>query len=268
VAEGWWVYGVVAAGRGLPDGMPGVAQDAPELVESGDLAAVASRVPLDEFAGDALKDNLNDIEWLERVARSHEAVLDRTLAGGAVVPMRVCTIYRGRRQVREMLDDLAGTFGEALERLAGRAEWGVKAVADRARFERHARESSDAARALAAEVERKPEGAAYLARKKLAALVRDEADALIGDAVRDGHARLDDAAIASVLLPAQNRQLSGHEGEMVLNAAYLLDQTCMEPFGRVLLELEAEYGAAGLRFELTGPWPAYHFVAAEMEAVR
>jgi hypothetical protein len=257
--DGWWVYCVVAAERELPEGLTGVAGGEPRLVPAGRLAALVSRVPLDEFGEGPLRENLNDLAWLERTVRAHEAVVDSMLAGGAVVPMRVCTIYRDDAQVREMLEGRAAVLHEALDRLAGRAEWGVKVVADRARLERHARERSDAARALAEEAATKPEGGAYLARKKLAALVRDEAELVLNDAVREMHARLGEWAAGSVVLPAQNRELAGYEGEMVFNGAYLVDDDRLEPFAAVLDEMRAHHAPLGLGFDLTGPWPAYNF---------
>ena len=32
-------------------------------------------------------------------------------------------------------------------------------------------------------------------------------------------------------------------------------------FKRTLAELDAEFAARGFAYELTGPWPAYHFVS-------
>jgi hypothetical protein len=264
--EAWWVYCVVRAGRPLPDGLTGVDPDAPApaLVAAGDLAAVASRVPLAEFGEAPLRENLNDLGWLERVARAHDAVLSRLLGDGALVPLRVCTIYRDEGQVEAMLAERSAELDAALARLDGKAEWGVKAVADRQVLEEAARDQSVDARALASEIDTGPEGGAYLARKKLAALVREEANRLVADALREAHARLGEWADASVVLPAQNRELSGHRGEMVLNAAYLVDERRTDSFGAALGAIDLP----GLAFELTGPWPAYNFVDAPAEALR
>jgi hypothetical protein len=265
--DGLWVYCVVPAGRELPDGLEGVAPGAPpQLVSGGELAALVSRVPLSEFGEQALRENLNDLGWLERMARTHEAVLERVLAGGEVVPLRVCTIYRGETQVRVMLEQRSQRLREGLERLAGKAEWGVKVIADRAALEEHARGRSAAARTLAEELDGLPEGGAYIVRKKLATAVRDEAERLVAEAVREGHARLEEWASASVVLPAQNRDLSGHHGEMVFNGAYLVDDSRVHPFVTLIRDLEAQYGDAGLSFDLTGPWPAYNFVRGLSES--
>jgi hypothetical protein len=270
--EAWWVYCVVPAERTLPDGLEGVAAGAPPtLISVAALAAVASRVPLDEYGEEALKENLNDLGWLERMARRHESVLEQALAGGEIVPLSVCTIYRARAQVQAMLEERAGALGEALARLAGKSEWGVKAMADPMRLEQHALASSEEVRDLAGSVVGKSAGAAYIARKRLGALIRDEVDRLIADGVRDAHARLDACASAAVLLPAQNRELSGLQDEMVLNAAYLVADEHIDELVELVRELEAQYVDVGLGFSVTGPWPAYHFAkppTGALEAVR
>src|SRR4051812_49831640 len=53
--EAVWLYGVVAAGRELPDDLGGVSHArAPRLLVGGELAAVVSAVPLSEFGEQAL----------------------------------------------------------------------------------------------------------------------------------------------------------------------------------------------------------------------
>jgi len=108
------------------------------LIKQGDLAAVASLVSLSEFGEEELRENLNDVAWLEEKARAHERVLDEARSRMTVVPMRLCTIYRGEDQVREMLAREHDVFVDALRRLEGHTEWGVKLIADTGALERAA----------------------------------------------------------------------------------------------------------------------------------
>jgi hypothetical protein len=70
------------------------------------------------------------------------------------------------------------------------------------------------------------------------------------------HERLSEHASGAVLSPAQDRRLSGHAAEMVLNAAYLVARADAPAFHALVDELAARHGVP---LELTGPWPAYHF---------
>src|SRR5919197_1737576 len=130
-----WVYCVLQAGDPSPSEL--------ERVEAAGLAALVGRVRRAEFGEEPLRRNLNDLAWLERVARSHEAVLDRALATATIVPLRLCTLYEKEQGVREMLEREHDSLTAALEALAGRQEWGVKVIVDRERLLAEARARSD-----------------------------------------------------------------------------------------------------------------------------
>jgi hypothetical protein len=251
------VYCVARAGfRGLLDDVGGVVEDRPPReVRSGRLVAVVSPVPLNEFGEEPLKRNLNDLEWLEAVARAHENVLDAALASGPIVPMRICTIFRDEEHVRRMLSDSGPDFEHALERLDGRAEWGVKVIADRGQVAAAVR-----ARVGADALGSAGEGGAYLGRKQEDRRLRALLESTLDEAVRESHARLEEWAHASEVLPPQRRELGGYDGEMVFNGAYLVADDRVAAFEAMVGELSRQYADAGLSFELTGPWPAFHFV--------
>jgi hypothetical protein len=256
VDTGLWLYCV--AGGELPDVPSDVAGVAaghqPRVIRAAGLAAVVSEVPLDEYGEEGLRRNLNELEWLEEVVRAHEGVLEAALPGGPLVPMRVCTIYTDTEHVERMLAERKPSLEDAIARLSGRAEWGVKLMADRDRV-------AEAARTRMGHVAGATAGAggSYLGRRQQDMRLRDELDEIVTAAAAESHARLEEWAAASELLPAQRRELSGHEGEMVLNAAYLVDDERLESFRQVVSELEQQYRDEGFAFELTGPWPAFHF---------
>jgi hypothetical protein len=227
------------------------------LVRAGGLAAIVSRVPLDEFAAEPLRDNLNDLPWLERVARAHEGVLERALATATCVPLRLCTIYESEETLRATLDRERASFTDALAQLDGREEWSVKLLVDPDAL--HA-----AARELTGEVEEdgpgQTEGGAYMLRRRNDRRLRERAGELANQAAEEVHARLAGAAVDALTRPAQNRELSGHEGEMVLNGAYLVAADRVEELHALVEALQEEHAALGVRLELGGPFPPYNFV--------
>src|SRR3954465_2629621 len=105
-------------------------------------------------------------------------------------------------------------------------------------------------------------GGPHPGRKQQDMRLRDEVDEILTAAAAESHARLEEWASASELLSPQRRELSGHEGEMVLNGAYLVDDDRLDGFRRVVSELQEQYGGEGLAFDLTGPWPAFHFAGS------
>ena len=257
-----WAYCCMRARDRTPAQLAGVAGRPVERVEAGDLAVLVSRVPAAQFAEAPLRDNLNDLTWLEGVARAHEAVLDEAFMTTTIVPLRLCTLYATDKSLRAMLVREHQGIEAALARLAGRQEWGVKVLIDPERLVSAARDASPELYVHERDLGMRSEGGAYLERRRLERTVRDRADALATDIAQQVHARLQDWTIEAATHPPQNRELSGHEGEMVLNAAYLVDAERAEGLRQLALELEEHHRAVGARIELTGPWPPFNFVYA------
>lgn len=259
--HGLWAYCVTRADSPLPSDVAGVAgEGALRRVESHGLAAVVSPVPLEEFGAAPLRENLNDLDWLERVARAHEAVLDRLLDTTTIVPLRLCTIYEREASVREMLERERDSLTRALEALAGRQEWGVKLIVHDERLADEARSRSSEAAALEIEIDARTGGGAYMLRRRLERHLREAADGLSAELAEQVHARLQDWTGAAVVLAPQNPELSGHSGRMLLNAAYLVEAERVEELRGLVAELEERHSDLGASIELTGPWPPYNFV--------
>jgi Gas vesicle synthesis protein GvpL/GvpF len=249
-----WAYCVTRSGE--PPAVAGVHGAPVERVEEKGLGAFVSRVPLDEFGEEPLRRNLNDLDWLERVARSHEAVLERALDHGTIVPLRICTIFADEQGVARMLAEQATPLQTALDALSGRQEWGVKLLVDRASLDRVAAERTPPEEGL----EGQGAGGAYMLRRRHERHVREAADRLAEGLADDVHARLLDWASDAVVNPPQNRELSGHEGDMLLNAAYLVETAKVDRLRELVDELGEQHRGLGARLELTGPWPPYNFV--------
>jgi hypothetical protein len=263
-APACYVYCIAPSGE-VPtlEGLTGV--DPPFEVgwlTDGELSAAVSRVRPHEFEAEALKRNLEDLAWLERTARAHDAVLARVLAGDAVVPLRLCTIFADEDGVRGVLRREREPLLAALRRVRGRTEWSVKVLADARTLQAAARERSFAL----AGAEDELAGRAFFARKKVERVARDDARAMIERATEEIHERLCDQAAAATTLPPQNRQLSGRSGEMVLNGAYLVERSNTAKFAALAKELDARHRDGGLAVELSGPFAPYNFARPGNEA--
>jgi hypothetical protein len=251
-----WAYCVLRAGDRTPADAVGISDRPVERIAIDGLAALVSRVPVSDFGAEPLRRNLNDLPWLERVARAHEAVLDAALAASTIVPLRMCTIFEAERGVQDMLERRREPLSEALQALDGRFEWAVKVLVDRDRLIEATRsQDSDAGEPM-----RPGEGGAYLQRRREERSAREAASRLAADIAAQVHARLQDWAIDARSRPPQNPELSGHEGEMVLNAAYLIERERTDELREIVAELEEHHRGVGARIELSGPWPPYNFV--------
>jgi hypothetical protein len=229
-AVGWYVFGIVPSDAAPASGT--------SLVERGPLAAVAAEVSLAEFGEEVLPERLNDRAWLEEKVRVHEAVLQSFVGVTPVVPLRFGAIYHDVEDVRRLLAERGDRFEAVLERVTGRNEVGVKAWFDPAHVTQPAAGT----------------GREYLQRRsKELSSVRD-ATAVASEA----HARLAAAADAAVVNRPQPRELTGRDEQMLLNGAYLV-RDGDDRFATEVARLAEEHAAAGITFELTGPWPPYNF---------
>jgi hypothetical protein len=253
----WWLYCVVSeadAGR-VPPHLRGVDPSGPvEIVAGGELAAVVSRVPLPEFGDERLREHLEDLAWVEQVARAHEHVLEATMTTTTIVPLRLCTIYLSRERVETFLDEQAHELAGALAGLRGRTEWGVKVFAPP--LERPAVPGEAAG------------GGEYLQRKRGERAAREEAHRRAAQCAQDVHERVEREAVRACVNRPQHPEAHGRDTEMLLNGAYLVDDARRDAVREVVDELVDEYGPLGFSIELTGPWPPYNFVAPSASAIR
>ena len=257
----WYVYGVVNAAIELDTPSSGVDASQPvQLLTEGAAAAAVSEVELEEFGEARLREHLRDMNWVERVARAHETVLDQIRRQATVIPMRMCTVYRTEAGVRDMLRREAAALRQAIDHLEGKAEWGVKAFADVSRRASiTAAEGEDAADAV--------RGAAYMRRRRDERDEREHARQQLEEAAAEIHDRLCSLAGDDRVLPPQRPEVSGHDGDMVLNGVYLVSDDDRARFHAEVQVLEAKFASMGVELGLTGPWPAYNFVPGTIGAV-
>jgi hypothetical protein len=194
-------------------------------------------------------------------------VLDSMREHATLVPMRMCTIYRTEASVREMLAREHDFLADALARLAGRTEWGVKIFLHRGHHLRP-RGDSEADGEFADEIGQAGPGEGYLLRRQRAHQREEEASQAIQECAEHVHEQLSAASVEARLNPLQPPELTNREEQMALNGVYLVEDAEGETFNAAVEELQREYGPRGAELELTGPWPPYNFVNSSSEVGR
>ena len=245
-----YVLCVTAASAQIPAGTPGIADDQPpHTVVHGELAAVICPVPQADFGEDQLREHLQDMAWLERIARTHEGILEQIAEETTLVPMRLCTLIETESGVRELLIREQQSLAEALTALKGKSEWGVKAFAGATPPAEPEPAAGEA-----------PTGTDYMRQRQAAHQRKQRHHEQLTEACTQIHATLAELAANERSNPPQRSEVSGGPGEMLLNGAYLVDDEQLTPFLARLQELAEEYEPQGLMLESSGPWPAYNFV--------
>lgn len=249
-----YLYAVTRAPGPGPDpfdGLLGVGGRPVRTVEYGGLAAVVGSVPAAEFDEEALKERLEDLAWLEKVARAHHTVVDRATRHAVTVPLRLATLYRDDEGVRRVLEREHDAFDSALRRLDGRIEFGVKVF------------SVPVPPAEDPPVGKGPgSGREYLRRRRERHRRREEEWRSAGE--------LCDRIDAELLRRSHDRRahrpqpaaLSRVGGENVMNTAYLVDERDASSFLDAVEEVR-RWAPAGTRVDVSGPWAPYSFASPE-----
>jgi hypothetical protein len=301
---GVWTYAITEDGHlSGPDGavdlswLTGVGEAKVRTTTSCGLTALVSDVSLAEFGEAALREHLEDLDWLDEVAREHHYVIDAAARLFPLLPVRLATVYSGDAAVAAALAERGGPLRDVLHRVGGRVEWGVKAypaanelagrdqdaaenpaMAERAPAESGtgATAGQDAGRTAGAGQDsgpgddgREPRteggvGLAYLRRRRAQLTAARESKTTAVAGVQAVHAELVAKAIEARLHPPQSAQLSGVRQPMLLNAAYLLDPADSVTFTAAVAAQATAHPE--LRVELTGPWPPYSFAGEADDA--
>lgn len=251
-----------AVARAHPDlartlaGLAGVAGAPVHLIAEGEggdgtnIVLVVSPVPAADFREEGLRRHLEDLDWLEAVARAHHATVEEVTALTPALPLRLATVYVDDGSARDMLRSAVRLFAERLDHLAGQVEWGVKIY-----VEATAPAAPPAAQSTAS-ADMTP-GRAYLSARRRQ---RGDREAVYR-AAQEAAERVADVARAYATDRAAHRPqqgaLAGDAGENVFNDAFLVPRERGEAFREKASR--AGHGLEGIRVEVTGPWAPYSF---------
>ncbi|MFE2180924.1 GvpL/GvpF family gas vesicle protein [Streptomyces sp. NPDC059455] len=232
------------------EALPGT--DAPvRALAAGPLTAIVQDVPAADYTEAALRQRLSDRAELERCARAHHEVITAVSAVTATVPLPLATLYRGDERVREALREREASFLTALDRLAGREEWGVKVYAPTARPVVRETAVADSGRAYLDRVRNRHQGREQ--RQNAALQAAERVDTVVRG-----------FAVAARRLRPHGVEVTGKDRTHILNAAYLLDATRTRELRAALTSLRRDEPA--IQIDLSGPWPPYSFADAFSDA--
>lgn len=205
-------------------------------VTSGDLCAVVSEAP-------------QDLRPRRRDVLAHQAVQERLMADGAVLPLRFGFTAPDEDAVRGVLEERAGEFQERLKDLAGCAEYHLKVSWDEDALLRRILDENDEARRLNEEI-RGGSGSPDMPLT-LGELMANEVQA---------RQQALAAGIVEALRPFVRDDVVGAPAAQdFLSVSFLVDDGKEEMFLATQLSLANQVGEE-CDFRLLGPLPPYSFV--------
>jgi hypothetical protein len=247
-SRGKYVYCIIEATEPLKFGTIGIGADPSDVytVHFKDLAAVVSDAPLGVL--DSTRENV----------LAHERVNETVMREHTVIPMSFGTIFKTREDIVELLRSAADAFGDVLNKMQNKLEFGLKVLWDREQAIREVEGEDDDIGRLKKEISGQ-KGPTYFARMQFGRLVDAALQARSERYVAEILNELRDVSVASRI----NKPIGD---KMIMNAAFLISRDREAAFDAKVKSIAGRFDK--LTFKYTGPWPPYNFVNIRLKLER
>jgi hypothetical protein len=231
------------------------------VIDLDQVAAVVSGVSLDEFPPAESDREPADPRWMLPRICQHEEVIEAVMGLSPVLPVRFGAVFSSVAVLGQYLRRRHDAIAGFLEDIAGKQELAVKAFLDPQKTTDAVIDSDAGLRARRENLPESP-GTRYLLERKLhetaARMAHRWGQGVAEDVLRELSARADKVR----LLRLHASAVSGHGGDMILNAAFLLRSSESQAFRGCADRLALGLAPQGIELQCTGPWPPFSFCPA------
>ena len=247
-SRGKYVYCIIEAADPLKFGPVGIGADPAEVytVHFKNLGAVVSDAPLEVL--DSTRENV----------LAHERVNETVMREHTVIPMSFGTVFKTREDIIELLRSAAEAFGDVLNKMQNKLEFGLKVLWDRDQAVREVEADDEDISRLKKEISGQ-KGPTYFARMQYGRLVDAALHARSERYVAAVLDELRDVSVASRI----NKPIGD---KMIMNAAFLISRDQEQAFDGKVKSIASRFDK--LTFKYTGPWPPYNFVNIRLKLER
>jgi len=247
-SRGKYVYCIIESTDPMRFGPVGVGVDPSDVytVHYKNLAAVVSDAPLEVL--DSTRENV----------LAHERVNETVMHEHTVIPMSFGTIFKTREDIVELLRSAAEAFGDVLNKMQNKLEFGLKVLWDRDQAVREVEHEDEDISRLKKEISGQ-KGPTYFARMQYGRLIDSALQSRSERYVADILDQLRDVSVASRI----NKPIGD---KMIMNAAFLIARDQEAAFDAKVKFIAARFDK--LTFKYTGPWPPYNFVNIRLKLER
>jgi len=247
-SRGKYVYCIIEATDPLRFGPIGIGADPSDVytVHYRNLAAVVSDAPLEVL--DSTRENV----------LAHERVNETVMREHTVIPMSFGTIFKTREDIVELLRSAAEAFGDVLNKMQNKLEFGLKVLWDRDMAIREVEGDDEDIGRLKKEISGQ-KGPTYFARMQYGRLVDAALQTRSERYVAHILDQLRDVSVASRI----NKPIGD---KMIMNAAFLISREKETAFDARVKSIAGRFDK--LTFKYTGPWPPYNFVNIRLKLER
>ncbi len=232
-----------------------------QLLPVGKNYAVIENVSSKDFSELALQKNMAEMDWLLPKVNLHESVVQDLMNKATVLPIKFATIFSTDNNIVELYNANKADYEDNFKKLKGKQEWGIKvySAADDSWLLQQAndKEINEAKEMLASATP----GKAFLMKKKIQGLINRKKSEINKTLGSELYRALKTGTVESLqksILPAQTD--TDNDSKLILNSVFLLEKGAVEQWLANIQNVETELGNDKIVFDVTGPWPPYHFV--------
>lgn len=240
--EGRYIYCITESHQSQSFGPLGIGGRGDQLytICFNDIAAVVSNAPVKQY----------------HVSRentiTHEKAIEEVMKEHTVLPVRFATIAEDEQRVKEILEREYGRFMELLHKMHGMRELGLKAMFKGEVIFKDILENYEDIKELKERIATLPPDRTYYQRmeigKVVAAALRKE---------KEVHKETVLHMLSPLAVEVKANRTFGDM--MIVNAAFLVEQSRETEFDRKVDELANSYGEK-VKYKYVGPLPPFNFV--------
>ena len=219
-----------------------------------DICAIVHNCPAEPYKSE-------DEEKVKSWATAHERTIEAAWEKfGTVLPLGFDTIIKGEEGIapeenmKRWVKDDYKNLKEKINRLKGKAEYGVQISWDPKVIGEKLIENNPEIKKLNEEIKSKSKGLAYMYKQKLENLLKKEMEIESERYFKDFYERIKRCVDE---IKVEKTKKSEEKKQMLVNFSCLLPREKSKVLGD---ELEKINNMEGFFVRFTGPWPAYSFV--------
>jgi len=221
-----------------------------------DIVAVLGMSSIEDFCGPEAENRMKDLAWIGPRACRHEKVVEEAMRRSPAFPARFGTIFSSFDALEKLLDVHYDEISRFLDKAAGKDEWAVKGLLNRAQARR-----SFSNLMLSKEEGRLASlspGKRYLSEQQIRSSADRELKSWlqgvikgIGDDLCRHSSEFCERKVLSLDIEAM---------DMVLNWAFWVAREDSDDFRAGVDRANKQNDRQGLLLQLSGPWPPYSFL--------
>lgn len=176
-----------------------------------------------------------------------------------IIPMKFCTIYSGLESLKNTISTHETRMLHLLDNIADKDEWILKLYCERDKLKEMVASNNETIEAKKKEIAAMSPGRQYLENRRLHQLIDQETEKETHAFSKSIHKKLAALSVDHEVKRNWNKDVTGRQEEMCWNSVYMVDKSRINDFKSIIKKLQDKWAGSGWHFEVTGPWPSYHF---------